>query len=129
VSFKHLVDEKRNIVVLKAKGKISVIDIISEIQKAIDTKRGVGITRRLLDMTDQESSFELKDAQKILKMVKASSNTLGSKKIAMLFNEIPDIVKSDEIRSLLNSPTLDIRFFTDKAKAVQFLNKPSAKKK
>jgi len=129
VSFKHLVDEKRNIVVLKAKGKISVIDIISEIQKAIDTKRGVGITRRLLDMTDQESSFELKDAQKILKMVKASSNTLGSKKIAMLFNEIPDIVKSDEIRSLLNSPTLDIRFFTDKAKAAQFLNKPSAKKK
>ena len=63
--FKHIVDEEKNIVVIKAKGKVSVIDIISEIEVAINTKRGDGVTRRLIDMTEQEFTYNLKDAQKV----------------------------------------------------------------
>jgi len=65
--FKHIVDEEKNIVALKAKGNVSVIDIISEIQAAINSKRGVGVTRRLIDMTEPEFTYDLEDAQKILK--------------------------------------------------------------
>jgi len=126
--FKHIVDEEKNIVVLKAKGNVSVIDIISEIQVAIDSKRGDGVTRRLIDMTESEFTYDLEDAQKILKMMKGSANVLGSKKIAVLFKEIPDSFDFEKITSLLKSPILEIKVFTDKVKAAQFLNKPSAKK-
>ena len=123
--FNSVVNNERDIVVLKAKGKVSVMDIINEIQHAISTKRGDGITRRLIDMRDQEFSYDLEDAKKILKMMEASADVLGSKRMAVLFKEIPDSIEFKKIISLLNSATLEIELFTDKAKAVQFLNKPS----
>ena len=78
--FKHFVDEKKDIVVLKAIGKVSLVDIMSEIQVAINTKRGDGVKRRLVDMTEQEFTYNFEDAQKILKLVNVSANVLGSKK-------------------------------------------------
>jgi hypothetical protein len=123
--FKHMVDDKRDIVVIKATGKVSMMDIMSEIQKAIDTNRGEGVTRRLIDMTNQEISYDLEDAKKILNMMKVSSTILGSNKIAILCKEIPDSSVLDKIRPLINSPRLSIKFFTDKGKAAQFFNKPS----
>ncbi len=120
--FKHIVDEEKNIVVIKAKGKVSVIDIISEIEVAINTKRGDGVTRRLIDMTEQEFTYNFKDAQKVLKMMKVSANVLGSKKIAILFREIPKNFELRELKSFLNLSTLEIELFTDKAKAAQFLS-------
>lgn len=125
--FKHKIVEDKNIVVLKAKGNVSVTDIISEIQVAIDTKRGEGITRRLIDMTEQKLEFKIEDAQKILKMMKASASALGSKRIAILFKEIPDNFDFGKIKSLMSSSTLEIDLFTDKAKAAQFLSKPIKK--
>jgi len=121
--FKHIVDEEKDIVVLKAKGNVSVIDIISEIQVAISTKRGDGVTRRLIDMTEQEFTYNFKDAQKVLKMMKVSANVLGSKKIAILFKEIPENFELKELKSFLKVSTVEIGFFTDKAKATQFLSK------
>ena len=66
--FKHLVDKEKNIVVLKAKGNESPSDIISEIQAAIDSKRGMGITRRLIDITELDLVYSFDHIQKILKM-------------------------------------------------------------
>ncbi len=126
--FKHIVDEEKNIVVLKAKGNVTVMEIISEIQVAISTKRGAGIERRLIDMTEQEFIYNLEDAQKVLKMMNISANVLSSKKIAILFKEIPDSFEFGKLKSLLKSSTLEIEFFTDKVKAAQFLSKPSPKK-
>jgi len=122
--FKHFVDEKKDIVVLKAIGKVSLVDIMSEIQVAINTKRGDGVKRRLVDMTEQEFTYDLEDAQKILKLVNVSANVLGSKKIAILFKKIPDNFKFEEIKSLLNTPTFEMEVFTDKAAAARFLTKP-----
>lgn len=122
--FKHIVDEEKNIVVLKAKGNVSVIDIISEIQAAIDAKRGDGVTRRLIDMTEPDFVYTLEDAQKVLKMMSVSANALGSKKIAILFKEIPDNFELQNFNSLMNSSTVEIEFFTDKVKAARFLSKP-----
>ena len=125
--FKHIVDKEKDIVVLKAKGNISVIDIISEIQVAIRTRRGDGVTRRLIDMTEQEITYNFQDAQKVLKMMKVSANVLGSKKIAILFKEIPKNLELRELKSFLNLSTVEIEFFTDKAKAAQFLSNPIKK--
>ncbi len=125
--FKHIVDEEKNIVVLKAHGKVSVMDIISEIQKAINTKRGDGIKRRLIDMTNQEFIYDLENAQKVLKMMAVSAKILGSRKIAVLFKEIPDDFDFDKIKTFLNSPNVVIEFFTNKANAARFLNKPYKK--
>ena len=125
--FKHIVDEEKNIVVLKAKGNVSVIDIISEIQVAINSKRGDGVTRRLIDMTEPEFTYNLEDAQKILKMMRGSANVLGSKKIAILFKEIPDNFELGNLKALLNSSKLEIELFTDKVKAAKFLSKPIKK--
>ena len=126
--FKHIVDHKKKIVVLKSKGKVSTKDIVYEIQEAINTKRGEGIARRLIDMTDQEFSGYIEDAGTILKMIKASARVLGSRKIAVLFKAIPDSFESGEIILQLRSPTLEIEFFIDNAKAIEFLNKPSGLK-
>jgi len=125
--FKHIVDEEKNIVVLKAKGNVSVIDIISEIQIAIDTKRGDGVTRRLVDMTETEFTYNAKDAQKVVKMMKVSANVLGSKKVAILFKEVPKGFDLRELKSFLDLSTVEIELFTDKAKAARFLNKPIKK--
>lgn len=125
--FKHIVDEEKNIVVLKAKGNVSAIDIISEIQVAINSKRGDGVTRRLIDMTEPEFIYDLEDAQKILKMMRGSANVLGSKKIAILFKEIPDNFELGNLKSLMNSSKLEIELFTDKVKAAKFLSKPIKK--
>jgi hypothetical protein len=126
--FKHLVDNNKNIVVLKAVGKVSVMDIITEIRKAIDTKRGDGITRRLVDMSDQTLAYDLEDAKKILPMIEASASILGSKKIAVLFKEATNSSDIEQFISLLRSPNLEIEFFSDKTKAANFLSKSPAKR-
>ncbi len=120
--FKHIVDKKKNIVVLKATAESSIMDIVSEIQKAINTKRGEGLTRRLIDMSGQNFTYSLEDAQKILKMMKIHSQILGSRKVAVLLKKIPDNPYFQKISSLMNSSALDMKFFIDKAKAAQFLN-------
>ena len=125
MSFKYIVDNKKNIVVLKAVGKVSVMDIIAEIQEAIDTHRGDGISRRLIDMTDSEITYNLEDVQKVLKMVKASATVLGSKRVAIIFKEAPEGFDQEKIRSILNTQALEIGFFTDRTTAVRFLNKSS----
>ena len=125
--FKHIVDEEKNIVVLKAKGNVSAIDIISEIQAAINSKRGDGVTRRLIDMTEPKFTYNLEDAQKILKMIRGSANVLGSKKIAILFKEIPDKFELGNLKSLMNSSTVEIELFADKVKAAKFLSKTTKK--
>lgn len=123
--FKHIIDQKRNIVVLKAKGSISVKDIFYEIQEAISTKRGDGMARRLIDMTDQDLSAYIKDAPNILKMMTAQAKALHSKRIAILFKEIPDNFDFEKLIAPLKSDTSQIELFTDKTEAVKFLNKPS----
>lgn len=125
MSFKYIADNKRNIVVLKAVGKVSVMDIIAEVQEAIDTHRGDGIPRRLIDMTDSEITYNLEDVQKVLKMVKASATVLGSKRVAIIFKEAPEGFDQEKIRSILNTQALEIGFFTDRTTAVRFLNKSS----
>ncbi len=125
--FKHIVDKEKNIVVLKAKGNVSVADIMSEIKIAISTKRGGGITRRLIDMTEQKFIYNIEDTQTVLKMMTLSANALGSKKIAVLLKEIPDSLEFKKLKSFMNSPTLEIKFFTDRAKAAQFLSEPYKK--
>jgi hypothetical protein len=125
--FKHIVDKEKNIVVLKAKGNVSAIDIISEIQNAINSKRGDGVTRRLIDMTEPEFTYDFEDAQKILKMMRGSANALGSKKIALLFKELPDDFELGNLKSLMNSSKLEIELFIDKVKAAKFLSKPIKK--
>ncbi|MCP4669859.1 MAG: hypothetical protein GY857_01010 [Desulfobacula sp.] len=122
--FKHLVDPEKDIVVSKAIGKVSLVDIMSEIQVAINTKRGKGIKRRLIDMTEQEFTYNLEDAQKIFKLMNVSASALGAKKIAILFKEIPDNFKFGKLNSLLDTPKLEIKVLTNRAKAAQFLNKP-----
>lgn len=123
--FKYIVDEEKNIVVLKARGEISLVDVIAEIQKAINTKRGDGITRRLVDITEQDITFSVDDARKIVKMIKVSANVLGSEKVAVLLKKIPSNLDLSAIQSDLSSPTVKIKLFTDKAKAAAFLNAPS----
>lgn len=123
--FKHIIDEEKNIVVLKAKGVISVKDIFSEIQQAINTRRGDGLARRLIDMTDQDLSAYIKDAPNILKMMTTEAKVLHSKRIAILFKEIPDNFDFEKLIAPLKSETSEIELFTDKAEAVKFLNKPS----
>lgn len=126
--FKHIVDHSKKIVVLKSKGTVTAKDIVYEIQQAIHTKRGEGIARRLIDMTDQDFSGYIEDADTILKMIKASASVLGSRKIAILFKQIPDDFDFGKLISHLRSPTLEIEFFTDQANAIGFLNKSSVKK-
>lgn len=125
--FKHIIDNQKNIVVLKAKGRVSVVDIIAEIQEAINTRRGKGISRRLVDMTEQDLLFSREDGEKIVKMIKASADILGARKMAILLKEIPDEVEL--IRPLLKNPGLAIEFFTDKADAARFLSTPAKTKK
>ena len=76
-------------------------------------------------MTDSEVLYNLEDAQKVLRMLKASATVLGSRRVAVIFKEIPDSFDFEKIRSLLNTQSLSIGFFTDQTAAVQFLNKPS----
>ncbi len=127
--FRHVVDDNKDIVILKVIGKVSISDIITEIKEAITTKRGIGITRRLIDMRDQEFSFSLEDAQKILGALQIQAKVLRPKKIAIVFQEIPDIFDLDKIKSFLTSPILEIGIFKDKTKAIEFFNKISQGKK
>ena len=126
--FKHRVDEKLDVVIIKAIGEVSIMDIMSEIQEAIDTKRGDGITRRLVDMTDQEFIFNEAEARKILTLLQVQGKLLRPKKVALLFKQIPEKFDFDKIRSLLNSEFLEIGVFTDKGNAITFLNSGSLKK-
>lgn len=122
--FNHVIDQEKNIIVLKAKGTVSVKDIFSEIQQAISTRRGDGLARRLIDMTDQDLSAYIEDAPNILKMMSASAKALHSKRIAILFKEIPADFDFEKLIAPLKSETSEIELFTDKSEAVKFLNKP-----
>lgn len=127
--FRYRIDEKLDIVVLKATGAVSAIDIISEVQEAINTKRGLGVSRRLIDMTEIEFSFNEKDARKILSMMQVQGKTLGTVKVAVLFTKVPKSFDFSNIRGLLNTEFLEIGVFTNKANAVTFLNSGGLRKK
>ncbi len=120
--FKHIVDNRLKIVVLKSVGDITVTDVISEIKQAISTKRGAGFKRRLIDMTEREITFELTEVQKILGAMKNQAKVLQTRKIALLFKSMPSNFDLTDIESLLSSETLDIGIFIDKKNAVEFLN-------
>ncbi len=120
--FKHIVDNRLKIVVLKGVGKNTIADVISEIHKSIETKRGEGFRRRLIDMTNQEISFDLKEAQKILGAMQKQAEILQTRKVALLFKSMPSNFDITEIEPLLSSETLDIGIFLDKKQAVEFLN-------
>ena len=125
--FKHVVDKDKNIVVVKAKGNVSIADILTEIQTALKTKRGAGISRRLIDMTKPEITLDFENPQKILKMMNTSADVLGSRKVAILFNQIPEGLEFEKLQSLMNSSKIRIELFTDKAKAANFLSAPAKK--
>ncbi len=120
--FKHIVDDRLKIVVLKGVGEITIADVISEIQKSIATKRGAGFNRRLIDMTEQEISFDLSEAQEILGAMQTQAKVLQTRKVALLFQKMPANFDMTDIESLLSSETLDIGIFIDKKTAVKFLN-------
>lgn len=126
--FRHKIDKKLDLVVLKVTGKVSVSDIINEIKTALTTKRGMGISRRLIDMREQAISFDLATAKKLLTALQIQAKTLHSKKIALLFTHIPDNLELDQLDVLLNSPAVEIGVFTDKTKSIEFLNKVPEKK-
>jgi len=125
--FKHIVDNEKNIVVLKAIGKVSLTNIINEIEEANVTLRGDGIRRRLIDMTNQEISFSHSDAQLILKMINTSSKMLGYKRIAILVKDLPEHLEIKQLISGFENHNVEIELFTDKAKAAQFLSSPYKK--
>ncbi len=127
MSFKYIIDNEKNIVVLKAKGEISIMDVLSEIEQAIEVKRGDGITRRLVDMSGQKFIYNILDVQLFLKGMKAHSKVLGSRKMAILFDEIPDTPEFEKILAMLKLASQEIEVFTDKIQALKFLNKRSKK--
>ncbi len=120
--FKHIVDDRLKIVVLKGVGENTLVDVIKEIQKSIATKRGEGFKRRLIDMTNQEISFDLAEAQKILRAMQSQAKVLQTRKVALLFKSMPSNFDLADIESLLSTETLDIGIFLDKKLAVEFLN-------
>ncbi len=122
MTFKHIVDHDRSIVVLKATGRVVIMDIISELKKAISTRRGEGIKRRLVDMSKSEFLYTSEDAKKVAKLMKVHVKVFGTEKIAVLLEQIPGNDQFEEIRSVLNSTGLKFQFFSDRAKAAEFLN-------
>jgi hypothetical protein len=122
MSFRYIVDDEMDIVIVKATGKISMREIFGEIKEAVETKRGEGISRRLVDLTDQDFFYELRDAEEILNTLQQAAKSLNTKKIALLFKEIPKNFDLEKIIPLLNSPNMRIRIFLDKTKAIEFLN-------
>lgn len=121
--FKYIVDRGRNIVVLKTIGDVTAIEMISEMYKAVKTRRGENVSRRLVDMTDSNFNFKPEDAKKILKILKIHTQELGSKKIAVLLGKIPSIPEFQQIRLILKSTEADVEFFDDKAKVAQYFNR------
>jgi hypothetical protein len=60
-------------------------------------------------------------------MIKVSANVLGSKKIAILFKELPKNLDLKALKSFLHLSALEIDFFTDKKKAARFLSHRACK--
>ena len=127
--FRYKIDEKLDIVVLKATGDVSHIDIIAELQEAINTRRGQGISRRLIDMTDIEFSFKEEGVRKILSMMQVQGKILGTVKIAVLLKKVPKSFNFKNIQRMLNTQSLEIGIFTDQRNAVTFLNNSRLSKK
>jgi len=120
--FQHIIDAKRGIVLVKGTGKISIADIMAEIQEAERTRRGADISRRLIDMTEQEFMYDPDTAAQILDALQEEAKILHPRRIALLLKEIPRDFDLEKVLSHLNSPTTKIGLFVDRARALEFLN-------
>jgi len=120
--FQHVIDEKLDIVIVKATGIITVADIITEIKLSVATKRGGNVSRRLMDLSEQDFLFDIESAKAILNNLKQAAKVLRPKRIAILLKEIPDKFDLQATLPLLNSPELKIGLFVDRARAIEFLN-------
>jgi len=76
MKFKHKVDLDKGIVIVKAESNVTIFEVIYEIQKAIVSKRRVGIPRRLIDVTEMIYEFNDEDIHKIFAKLKVSANIL-----------------------------------------------------
>lgn len=126
MKFKHAVDMDKGIVIVKAVGNLSVIDILYEIQRAIISKRGKGIPRRIIDLSEDTYDYSEDDVKLIFDKMRVSANILKTEQIAFIIKEYPSDYDVHKIADLYRTERLDIGVFTCSADALCFLNQYKA---
>lgn len=123
MKFKHKVDTDRGIVIVKAESSASIFEVMYEIQKAVVSKRGEGIPRRLIDLTEMTLDFSESDIEKIFSKLKFSAEKLQTKRIAFIAGHYPEGIDMEGLVKKFKTDSFEIGVFIDKGEAVSFLNK------
>ena len=110
------------IVVIRAEVKVTIDDMLEEVETAIQEKRGRNIPRRVIDMSRVDFNYSIEDAKQILKAIWKEACILRIEKVALLFDSIPESFDFKKIISFLDTSFATIRMFVDKQKAIEFLN-------
>ncbi|MEA3286568.1 MAG: hypothetical protein U9Q77_04245 [Candidatus Marinimicrobia bacterium] len=120
--FQFSVEYPLDIVIGRVVGEGNFSETFGEIKKSIITKQGEGITRRLYDFQDSDFFFDIDKAIQLVNIIQHTGKMLNSKKIALLFQEIPETFDLEQLAPHLESEDVSIGIFIEQAKAVEFLN-------
>jgi len=89
--FKYVINNRRDIVLVKATGKITAHEALSELKKSMITKRGEGISRYLFHFMGSRFFFKKGVAMQFQQLLLLIGKLLNTKRVALLFDEIPVI--------------------------------------
>ncbi len=107
---------------VKAAGKITAHEALTELKKSMITKRGEGISRHLFNFMESRFFFKKVVAIQFLQLLHLTGKLLNTKRVALLFDEIPVTFGLESIAPFLISEDVEIGIFVEQTKAVEFLN-------
>ena len=107
---------------VKAAGKITAHEALTELKKSMITKRGEGISRHLFNFMESRFFFKKGVAIQFLQLLHLIGTLLNTRRVALLFDEIPVTFGLESLAPFLNSDDVEIGIFVEQTKAIEFLN-------
>ena len=122
MTIKCIIDYSLDLEIIKPDSDTSIDEYLSNVQKSVLTKRGLGVSRRLIDLSLLNYLENKSDASKFMLAMNQEVSVHRTKKVAILFREITDAMDLESIIPFLAESKAEVRLFVDKGKAVSFLN-------
>jgi hypothetical protein len=124
VKFNHIVDADKGLVIVKAMEKLSLKDIFHELQRATASRRGKGVPRRMIDLTEDVYDYTTDELTEVFSKMRVASNLLETRRIVILLKEFPKEIDAVKLAEGYSTDFFEIGIFDNTAEAVKFLNKP-----
>ena len=112
----------KDVVAVAADGRITFDDLLLSMKRIWENEEARGMTRKLMDLRRAAMSLDARQAMIASQAGGREAQVLGTKKIAILVNELMDRSLLRILKRGAEGLGVEVRFFYSEAPAINYLN-------